>query len=74
MGGRGTFRVAARSAVISRLWVAFLSTTGRVKRVSPLAKNDVVARCPPDVTLTVPVMRVTVASSSAGAVWLKWPP
>ena len=74
MGGRGTFSVAARSAVISRLCTAFRLGTGSRKRVSPPATKDALARCVPAATLIVPVMRVTVASSRAGAVWLKWPP
>ena len=74
MGGSGTFNVAVRSAVISRLCTAFSLGTGSRKRISPLAMNDAVARCAPATTLAVPVMRVTEASSSAGTVWLKWPP
>ena len=74
IGGIGTFSVAVRSAAISSLWVAFLLATGRVKRVWPPATKGALARWLPAATLTLPAMRVTEASSRAGAVWLKWPP
>ena len=74
MGGRGTFKAAVSSAVISSSWVSFSSGTARVKPVSPpWTKVALVALGPAD-TLTVPVMPVTVASSRAGTDWLKWPP
>ena len=74
MGGSGTFSVAVRSAVISSLWVALRLATGRVKRVWPPATKGALAWWLPATTLTLPVMRVTVASKNAGTVWLKWPP
>ena len=66
IGGSGTFRVAVRSAVISSLWVAFLLATGRVKRVWPPATKGALAWWLPAATLTLPEMRVTEASRSAG--------
>ena len=74
MGGCGTFSVAVSSAVISSLCVSFSLGTGRAKRVSPPATKDADVRWLPAITLTRPVMRVTVASSRAGTDWLKWPP
>ncbi len=74
MGGRGTFRVAVSSAVISRSSVALALATGRVKAVSPSATKVAVAEWPPHATPTVPVMPVTSASSIAWTDWLKWPP
>ena len=74
MGGRGTFSVAVRSAVISNSWAALPLATGRVKPVSPPGTKGAVAEWLPHTTLTVPVMPVTVASSIAGTDWLKWPP
>ena len=74
MGGRGAFNVAVSSAVISSAWSSLALGTGRVKRVSPPATKAAVARWFLISTLTLPVIRVTVASSRAGTVWLKWPP
>ena len=74
IGGIGTFSVAVRSAAISSLWVAFLLETGRVNRVWPPATKGALARWLPAATLTLPAMRVTLASSRAGTFWLKWPP
>ena len=72
MGGSGTFSVAVRSAVISSVCFAFSLGTGRANRVSPPATNAALVRWLPASTLTLPVMRVTVASKRAGTDWLKW--
>ena len=74
IGGSGTFSVAVSSAAMSRSWTAFLLATGIRKLVCPLGTNAALVRCDPAATFTVPAMRVTLASSRAGTVWLKWPP